>query len=70
MQVAYGDTLISQGRYFYPICSEQPPLVLGLYRDEVKPKSSMGRDVCFMDNSLPMISKHASVEEACVGCHT
>ncbi len=29
----------------------------------------MGRDFFFMGDSLPMISKHANVEDTCVGCH-
>jgi len=28
-----------------------------------------GRNAYFMGSSLPMVSKHASVEDACVGCH-
>lgn len=29
----------------------------------------MGRNAFFMGNSLPMISRHASVKDSCVGCH-
>ncbi len=29
----------------------------------------MGRNFFFMGTSLPMISKHANVEDTCVGCH-
>jgi formate-dependent nitrite reductase cytochrome c552 subunit len=29
----------------------------------------MGRDFFFMGDSLPILSKHANVKDACVGCH-
>ena len=29
----------------------------------------MGRNAYFMGGSLPMLSKHAAVEDTCVGCH-
>jgi hypothetical protein len=29
----------------------------------------LGRNAYFMDGNLPMLSKHAAVEDTCVGCH-
>ncbi|MBF0559902.1 MAG: hypothetical protein HQL08_14105, partial [Nitrospirae bacterium] len=45
------------------------PLYLDTPHDNTQAEVLMGRDVFFMSGSLPMLSKHANVEDACVGCH-
>jgi hypothetical protein len=41
----------------------------GNAHDQTAGSVLMGRNAYFMGSSLPMLSKHANVEDACVGCH-
>jgi len=45
------------------------PTALDSMHDASQTEVLMGRDFFFMGNSLPMLSKHAAVEDTCVGCH-
>ena len=45
------------------------PLLLDSMHDASQAEVLMGRDFFFMGDSLPMLSKHANVEDSCVGCH-
>ena len=45
------------------------PTALDSMHDASQAEVLMGRDFFFMGNSLPMLSKHANVEDTCVGCH-
>lgn len=41
----------------------------GQMHDASQAEVLAGRDFFFMGSSLPMLSKHANVEDTCVGCH-
>jgi hypothetical protein len=64
--VAYDQT--SNGSYLREDNSGNPELYTTGH-DASQADILAGRSAYFMGNSLPMLSKHASVEDTCVGCH-
>jgi formate-dependent nitrite reductase cytochrome c552 subunit len=49
--------------------ASDPDAYLDSMHDASQAEVLAGRDFFFMGNSLPMLSKHANVEDTCVGCH-
>jgi hypothetical protein len=49
--------------------ASDPDAYLDTMHDASQADVLSGRNFFFMGNSLPMLSKHASVEDTCVGCH-
>ena len=45
------------------------PTYMDTPHDNTQAEVLLGRDAFFMGTSLPMLSKHANVQDSCVGCH-
>jgi hypothetical protein len=45
------------------------PKYIDVPHDNTQAEILLGRDAFFMGGSLPMLSKHANVQDSCVGCH-